>query len=56
MPDGFRLSIKAPCGLTHARKAEPGSYAVDAVTLPVRPLSFAPGSDINFSATVLAGP
>ena len=53
MPDGFRLSIKAPCGLTHARKAEPGSYAV---TLSVRPLSFAPGSDINFSATVLAGP
>jgi hypothetical protein len=36
--------------------AEQGSYAVDAVTLSVRPLSFAPGSDINFSATVLASP
>ena len=36
--------------------AEQGSYAVDAVTLSVRALSFAPGSDINFSATVLAGP
>ena len=36
--------------------AEQGSYAVDAVTLSARPLSLAPGSDINFSATVLAGP
>jgi hypothetical protein len=36
--------------------AEQGSYAVDAVTLSVRPLSLAPGSDINFSATVLASP
>jgi hypothetical protein len=36
--------------------AEQGSYAVDAVTLSVRPLSLAPGSDINFSVTVLASP
>jgi hypothetical protein len=36
--------------------AEQGSYSVDAVTLSVRPLVFALGSDINFSATVLASP
>jgi hypothetical protein len=36
--------------------AEAGSYAVDADTLSVRALSFAPGDDINFSATLLSGP
>lgn len=36
--------------------AESGSYAVDAETLSVRALSFAPGNDINFSATVLPAP
>jgi hypothetical protein len=36
--------------------AEAGSYAVDASTLSVRALSFGPGNDINFSATVLPVP
>ena len=36
--------------------AEQGSYAVDAQTLSVRALSFGPGNDINFSATVLPAP
>ena len=36
--------------------AEAGSYAIDADTFSVRTLSFAPGDDINFSATLLPGP
>jgi hypothetical protein len=44
LPGGHRLIVGA----------EAGSYAVDADTLAVRALSFAPGNDINFSATVLA--
>ena len=46
LPDGNQLIVGA----------ELGSYAVDAATLPVRALSFVPGSDINFSAPVLPAP
>jgi hypothetical protein len=46
LPGGHRLIVGA----------EAGSYAVDADTLSARPLSFAPGADINFSATLLPGP
>ena len=46
LPGGHRLIVGA----------EVGSYAVDAESLSVRPLSFGPGNDINFSATVLPVP
>ncbi|MDQ2812376.1 MAG: hypothetical protein M3Z75_11005 [Actinomycetota bacterium] len=46
LPGGHRLIVGA----------EQGSYAVDAQTLSVRALSFDPGNDINFSATVLPVP
>jgi len=36
--------------------AEQGSYAINAATLAASPLPFAPGSGINFSATILPAP
>lgn len=46
LPDGNQLITGA----------EQGSYAIDAATLAASTLPFAPGSDINFSATIVPGP
>jgi hypothetical protein len=46
LPGGHRLIVGA----------QAGSYAVDAETFSVRVLSFGPGNDVNFSATVLPAP